>query len=151
MATRRKRKQYSERDKAEGLAVLEANGGNVYKAAKELGINESTLRVWVNAREAYGETLKGLRESAQKKLSELLETEVRDILSAMTTARDNASYKELATAAGILIDKLQLLEGKATERVEHTLTDDERANRITAILDRGRERRTGSSDSQYVQ
>jgi hypothetical protein len=36
----------------------------------------------------------------------------------MHSKRDGADYKALATAAGILADKLLLLEGGATSRIE---------------------------------
>ncbi len=60
-----------------------------------------------------------------------IKRELADLFPAMAGARDEASYKDMATSAGILIDKLQLLEGKPTERVSHltemleTLPDDE--------------------------
>jgi hypothetical protein len=40
--------------------------------------------------------------------------ELSDLFPAMMGARDEASYKDMTVAAGILIDKLQLLEGKPT-------------------------------------
>ena len=50
-----------------------------------------------------------------------------------------------------ILKEAHLNAGEPTERVEYT--DTERATRITAILDRGRERRTGSTDrdGEFVQ
>lgn len=45
MAQRENRK-YSDEEKAEALAVLVANGGNLNGTAKQLGINRHTLTYW---------------------------------------------------------------------------------------------------------
>jgi hypothetical protein len=56
----------------------------------------------------------------QKKetLKELLEFELRGIFNELPDARQDADYRELATAAGIFIDKLTLLGGGPTSREE---------------------------------
>jgi hypothetical protein len=47
----------------------------------------------------------------------------------------DAQYRELATAFGILVDKLQLLSGEPTERTEtKTISEEERHERVRAII-----------------
>lgn len=45
------RRHYSDNDRAAALAVLEANDGNVTRAAKEAGVPAATLRLWRDAPE----------------------------------------------------------------------------------------------------
>lgn len=75
--------------------------------------------------------------------------ELQAILEELPNARPDADFKELATSFGIFVDKLQLLEGKATERVE-LLTEQERTDRLAAIFEAARTRRDGR-DSEVLQ
>jgi hypothetical protein len=60
---------------------------------------------------------------------------------------DDASLKETATAAGILIDKIQLLRGQPTAINAQALTDEQRLARLRELADRGRSRRLGTPDA----
>lgn len=138
------RRQYSDNDKATALAALDANGGNVNKTAKQLGISESTLRSWVNGRGTNVE-IADLRERKKDQLAGRLVEIAHLLIDAMPAKITDANLQQSATTLGITIEKIQLLDGSATERTEviETLTDDERARRITEILERARLRGTG--------
>jgi hypothetical protein len=45
------RRAYSEQDKAQSLLVLDANGGNIKRTARQIGIPVGTLRAWRDNRE----------------------------------------------------------------------------------------------------
>lgn len=51
----------------------------------------------------------------------LLRREIEAALHEAPTAREFATYKDLITSVGIMLDKLQLLDGKPTERQEHVI------------------------------
>jgi hypothetical protein len=127
--------------------MLEAAGypgkdGALASTAKHLKVPHQTLRRWFLSEQNPPPSV--LVREKRGELSELLRNEVEGIFCQMPNVREEASYRDLGTVAGILIDKLQLITGKPTERSEINdtgLTDEDRANRITAILDRARERR----------
>lgn len=62
--------------------------------------------------------------------------------------RAEASYKDRMTAAGILIDKRQLLEGGPTARTEIVQTD--ARDKLAQQYDRIAEREPANDDTQYV-
>lgn len=144
-----KRRRYSDSDKAAALTVLDANEGNLNKTAKQLDIPRTTLERWVEGR--VSDDVPQLRQQTKKALANELEALAYKLIEAMPEKLEGANLQQASVALGIVVEKMQLLRGDPTERFEHTLDDRERASRITAILDRGRERRTGSTDSEYIQ
>lgn len=139
------RRRYSDNDKAAALAALDANGGNVNRTAKQLGLAESTLRSWTQGRGTH-EVVAELREVKKADLSDRLTDIAHAILDTLPKKLKDASAQQLATALGIVIDKKQLLEGKATDRTDlHVTSDEDRAARLAAIFDSARERRNRQS------
>lgn len=110
------RRSFSDNDKAAALAALDANGGNVYRTAKELNVPRSTLQEWANGRVSHD--MPELRQQKRQDLHELFLNEIYAIANLLPSKREDATYSQLATAAGIFTDKLQLLTGKATQRTE---------------------------------
>lgn len=126
--------------------MLEAAGypdtkGALNKVARELKVPDMTLSRWFKATRNPPPNEVVTEKAANFK--ELLAAEIQGILKDMPDAREFAEYRDLGTVLGILVDKLQLLENKPTDRVEHTFTDEERAQRLTQIFDTARTRRTG--------
>lgn len=125
--------------------MLEAAGypdkkGALVEVAKHLGVPHPTLSRWYNAQR--NPPPDELVQEKRRELKDLLADELDAIFRAMPSARENASYRDLGTVAGILFDKKQLLEGKPTEIVDDAgLTDEARADRITSLLDAARARR----------
>jgi transposase-like protein len=144
MANRR----YTEEFRASAVVMLQADGYPqdefaVGRVAKHLKVPPSTLRGWANGTRA--KISREMRDIKKDQIIALLKTEIVDAIQEMVRARPDADYRTLATALGIMIDKMQLLSGEPTEHIQQSdgLTDDERAARIAAIFDAARTRRTG--------
>ena len=140
----RPRKRYDDKFRASAVVMLEAAGypdkkGALSLVGRNLSVPISTLRGWYNA--TRNPAPAELRNEKEIDFTIALRKEVGAALGEMDNARQDASYKDLATTIGILIDKLQLLEGKATERIEH-FTNEERIDRVNAILDTARDRQS---------
>ncbi len=151
MATQHKRRRYSDNDKATALAALDANGGNVLKTATQLRIPRKTLEEWNNGRVV--DDVAELRHENRRELKEVLRDLAYTLAEALSDNLEDAPTNHKAVALGIVIEKMQLLEGKATERLDVNLDDRERATRITTLLDAARNRRDGSSpsDGEFIQ
>jgi transposase len=117
--TARRRRSYSDDDKAAALAALAANGDNVNRTARQLGLSESTLRGWKNRRGTPDE-IASLRDQKKGDLASSLEVIAHEIVGIIPGKLGEANLRELATALGIVIDKRQLLIGAPTDRTETT-------------------------------
>ena len=138
------RRTYSDREKAEALAALEANSDNLTRTAEDLGIPRSTLQYWRDGGGVNGEVTKlrhQKKQSLADKLGEIAEALAGDLFD--ETKRRRASIQQIATSMAIVIDKMQLLRGDPTtiERRDDTLTPDERAARLAELLDAAGARR----------
>jgi transposase-like protein len=140
--------RYSDEFRAQAILMLEANGwperkGALTSTAKHLGLKHPTLSRW--ARKKQNPPPNELVQEKRFDLIEAIRSELRAIFGELPNARPDADYKELATSAAILIDKLQLLTGEATDRTEvlyAELTVKERVDRVTDLFERARDRRT---------
>ena len=143
-----KRPRYDDKFRASAVVMLEAAGypdkkGALEQVAQATGTHARTLSRWFNGENNPPPDIDVSKN--RQELSVMIASEIDAIFNEMKTARAEASYKDLGTVFGILVDKKQLLEGKATERTEviDNLSDDERASRIAQLLDAARARRTG--------
>lgn len=149
-----KRKRYDDKFRASAVVMLEAAGyphrkGALAEVAKHLGVAAMTISRWFRASQNPPPNEIVTEKAAD--LRTLLELELRAALGAMAGVRPDAAYRELGTVAGILFDKLQLLEGKPTDRTE-IIDNTDRANRLNELLDSARARRDGrAADGEYVQ
>lgn len=113
--------RYTDEFRAQACVMLQSQGwpqqkGALSRVAQYLGVPPTTLRRW-----SLGLQNPPPAEMVKEKtldLREAIQDELAAIFGELPHARPDASYKDLATAAAILIDKLQLLEGKPTERTE---------------------------------
>jgi transposase-like protein len=107
------RRTYSDDERAAALAALAANGGNLKRTARELGVPINTLRRW---REGTAHP-EAVANATPKKaaLAELLEGHAYRLLElAMEPDRlADATMPQLMTAFGIAVDKMRLLRGMA--------------------------------------
>jgi transposase-like protein len=107
------KRSYSDEERGNALAALAANGGNVNKTARQLGIPLRTLWNW-----ATGACHPEAAEIGQRKkgpLADVFEGIVWQLLGSITPEKmAAATLQQLATAAGIAVDKMQLLRGKPT-------------------------------------
>lgn len=113
-----KRRQYSDNDKAAALAALDANNGNVYKTARQLGIGRTTLENWARGR-GVNHDVPELRRVKKTELADTLEqvaeTYAAHLLEPTTIMKTSA--KDAAITVGTAIDKMRLLRGLPTEIV----------------------------------
>lgn len=109
--TPRTYRDYSPEFKAHTLALVKSNNGNVLRTAKELGLDESVIRLWLRQQSRY-------RSLSEQKVIELAEkAEFNAHLLADSIADhdlETASLAQKATAMGIMVDKMQLLRGQPT-------------------------------------
>jgi hypothetical protein len=141
--------------KAAALIALEANGNNYTRTAKDLSasgatVSATTLRRWhAEMGERKNAAVDGRLPAARATLTERLGAFVDAALTVAPEKLGDANLRDTMTAVGIAIDKLQLLEGKPTSIDEvrsDALGDDERAARVTALLDRARARRASATN-----
>ena len=119
----RQRRRYDDKFRASAVVMLEAAGypdkeGALTQTANHLGVPLNTLKGWFTANRNPPPAK--LRNEKKTELKDLLRNELDHIFNAMPSARPDASYRDLGTVAGILFDKLQLLEGKPTLIIELT-------------------------------
>ena len=102
---------YSADRKAEVLALVKANGGNVARVAKELNIAHQTIFNWLKQADRYSH----LERQKQSDLALKLENNAHMLADSIgdhdLTIVPLASK---ATALGIMVDKMQLLRGQPT-------------------------------------
>jgi transposase-like protein len=111
--TGRKKRQYTDKDKAAALVALEANGGNAVKTARDLGIPRQTLLHW-NSGAHVSTDVPIIGQEKRRGVLEQLVDEQHAILALLPSKRGDASYQQLMTALAISIDKSQLLQGADT-------------------------------------
>lgn len=111
------RRQFSDNDKAAALAALDANGGNVYRTAKEIGVPRSTLQEWANGR--VNHDVPELRHLKKGELAEKLEQVAHAYTDHLLTKSTivGTGAKDAAVTVGTAIDKMRLLRGLPTEIV----------------------------------
>jgi transposase-like protein len=106
---------YSDRERAEALAALDANAGNVLATARALDLPAKTLEDWSHGRGVHPEVAQ-LRVQKRAGLAAQLETLAYRIVEAVTPADiQKASLRDKMIACGIIIEKVQLLRGQPTQ------------------------------------
>ena len=102
-------------------AGYDGNGGGrkgaLMTVAKELKMPHSTLRGWYLREKNPPPS--GLKREKKIDFVLALEYELEHILDEMGIKRQDATYSQLATAAGIFFDKRQLLTGGPTENINN--------------------------------
>lgn len=83
----------------------------------------------------------------------MLKEQLQRAVQEAPNALPDAPYFDIMRSIGILIDKLQLLEGEATERLVIQLSDSDRSEQIAQILNAARARETGQSanGNEFIQ
>ncbi len=110
-----KRRVYSDREKAEALALLDINGGNFYRTAQALGIPRADIQHWAKGKGVSAD-VSILRQQKTleygTRFGELMEM----ILDSVTPADlERASLKDKFISAAVAFDKRQLAFGQPTQ------------------------------------
>jgi hypothetical protein len=106
------KRDYSEDEKAEILAVLDANEGNRKRTARQLKVPRTTIITWEN--KPMSENLDSLRHQKKRELADKIDEVVWQIVTAMPEKIEKAGLKDSAIAMGTGIDKSNLLRGDPT-------------------------------------
>lgn len=124
--------KYTDEQRAEALAALEANGGNLSATHRVTGYPISTIKRW---RDEPDPRLADLGNRKKADLSDKLEEIAYALADAIPGKIDAASLQTIAVSLGITIDKLRLLKGEATEVTEVRGSDARRelAERIARL------------------
>lgn len=130
-------RRYTEDDRARAMAVLDSNGGNMRKTARDIGINEATLRSWFKPPQRTHVSKPGDVNQVRQQRPQIppkdkvnahkdqLGNVFDQIIDRFTgslaalTEEELLDYarkrpKEAALVMAILFDKRQLLRGEAT-------------------------------------
>lgn len=140
------RRSYTDADRAAALAALDANADNLARTARETGIPRNTLRRWADG-EGVVPQLSELRQEKRTLSLSRIEEVAAEVLECIPNSLAGTPPHQLATAFGILADKIVAL--KALERdagdqgkAAH-LTDEERWQRVSDLLVRSRRNGAG--------
>ncbi len=127
------KRQYSDSEKAEYLAALDANGGNVAHTARQTGVPRVTLQQWRNG--TVSADVPKLRQEKKEALSDRLEVIAHSLVDAIPSAIAGANLQQITTSLAIAIDKMLLLKGQPTEITPvSNMTDEERLRRLTELV-----------------
>jgi hypothetical protein len=127
--------------KAAALAAYDSigtrDGYAIGRAAAIVHLPRTTVAEWIrNERHVNGDVTE-IRQMKKTDLADECENMARGIISSMPAKIEDASLQQSATAAGILIDKAQLLRQRPTSiQAGVYLTVEERAARLDAIFAR---------------
>jgi transposase-like protein len=115
-------RKFTEADKARIVTALAANGGNIKRTAREMGLSPTTVRRY---RDKFDHGTGPSTAVVARVAGEFVEdaTRIRDKAMLSLERRIDAEEikaSELITALGVLTDKVRLAEGLATSKVEHS-------------------------------
>lgn len=114
-------RRYTDEQRASFVVMLQAAGypdtpGALKRVADNAGVHENVLRRWWKGTQNPPPTTLVSRKKID--LRKAIRSELAAIFDRMAVTRDEASYRDLGTVAGILFDKSQLLEDKPTEHTK---------------------------------
>ena len=107
----KRKRQYSDEDKATALAALDANDGNVKRTATQLGIPHKTLDDWAKGRN-QNPAVADLRTRKRGSLADKFENLAHLIVDAMPSKIERATLSQCAVSSGIATDKAIRLRGE---------------------------------------
>lgn len=125
--------------------------GALMEVSNHLGISHQILGRWF--RRDSNPPPQNIVQIKMSDIVDLLKNEVINALKELPNARPDADYLDIGKVMGIMIDKLQLLSGEATERIVYELSDSDRSEQVTEILNtaRAREARQPANGTGIVQ
>jgi hypothetical protein len=135
MAKQRSKHRYSDSERAQALAILDANGGNMARAARQAKVPRCTLQQWAKGR--VSADVPKLQQEKNADLADLFEKAAHEMIGVAMANKDGLASDRAMVAAGIATDKALLLRGKATaitQEIKHdTLTDEDLDQRIAEL------------------
>ena len=143
----RKRRRYDDKFRANAVIMLQAAGypdkkGSLQRVANHLSVPSSTLHGWVNGNSNPPPS--DVQIEKKEDVIAAIQNELARLFPELDKARQDATYRELMVAMGIMVDKWLLLAGEPTERKEITgsidyssRTDDELRQDIANLTTEG--------------
>lgn len=123
---KRRKRQYSDEEKAAVLANLDANGGNVAQTARAADVPRQTLESWKEGVGINADVL-NIQHVKKDELRDLHKLIAVKALGLLQTKLTDCSAAQLSTIAAISTEKMLLLDGQPTAITEtQTLTTAER-------------------------
>jgi hypothetical protein len=117
----KRRRRYSDDERAGALAALDANRGNVAHTARQLGVPRETLQSWARGRVHPG--VVKMCQQKKKALADAIEDLARRLLDFVPAKIEGASLLDVMIAAGIAVDKMLALRqadaGRAQPREQN--------------------------------
>lgn len=108
----KEKRRYTDEQRAEALAALQANGGGIPLTARQLGIPENTLRSW--ARGLRHPEATQMCEEKKLPLAERFESLAHSLLDHADKNLKDLNAKDAVTSAAIAVDKMRLLKDLPT-------------------------------------
>lgn len=137
------KRTYSDTEKAQALAVLDGNNGNIARTARHTGIPRATLTDWANNR-GVSDDVPEIRHEKKQELADKLEAIAHQLADAIPGKIADAPLIQATSSLGIAIEKMRLLREMSTDNVYvNGLTEEQRAERVMGLLNYARARRDG--------
>jgi transposase-like protein len=131
-ASGKRNRQYTDNYKVTAVTLLRANDfpnkwGALKATAKQLGINEATLRGWARRGVRYGNPdtaaeVEVLMEEKRLEIKDLIEQALRDAIDALPGKIDDAPYKDVSFTVAVLTDKYLILNDKPTQNIQQGIS-----------------------------
>jgi hypothetical protein len=113
-------RQYSPDEIGQALALVDYYGGNISRAANELGYPWSTVKYWLANAESLPSAAVSVRERKRSEFAQVSDDLADWIAGSITQADiDRAPLRDKVVSYGILRDKSAQDRGEATSIVEH--------------------------------
>lgn len=125
----KKRRAYTDEERANALAALAANAGNVARTAAQLDIPQATLRAWSTG-DRHPESTQ-MCDQKKGPLADRLEEVAWKLAEAIPDKLADSPLQQIATSLGIVIDKMQLLRNKPTAIGRTEGADDDDVRKLT--------------------
>lgn len=115
-----KRRRYSDDERANAVAAVAANGGNINGTAAKLGVPEKTLENWVKSVVHPESAIVG--EQKKPLLADQFESIATKLVGIADRKAEDLNAKDAMIAAGVAVDKMRLLRGQSTAITEIDFT-----------------------------
>lgn len=130
------KRKYTDKFKAGAIELLKAAGypqrtSAAEEVARHLKMPVRTLKKWRFDGIHYGDRvaergMEELQEQTRQELTDLFEMTIRSALEDMKLKQEDATYRDLAWAAAVFLDKVRLMNDKPTQNVQQAITFERR-------------------------
>src|SRR5262245_44112651 len=105
------RRRYTDEERAQALAALAANGGNVKATAAKIGLPVKTLQNWSSG--MVHPEVANLGQERKADLADAFESVARKLIGVADRGAERLNAKDAMIAAGVAVDKMTMLRGQS--------------------------------------